>query len=164
MTCAVLFALSLATAAPAAGEAPAAVPAVATVSASAPLASEPMYADIVARARLLGLKLEGFKTQAAKGAAGSELAGYDAFKTELAQLAALNMQGHFDLKARNRDGDLKCILKGVAEDLPVRLSDFEAAKTADQRVEMLKEIGYLLNDNVEVITSPPGPKTPTPAG
>ena len=136
----------------------AAVPAVAAVPAD--LASEPMYADIVGRARLLGLKVEGFKAQAAQGAS---LAGYDAFKAELGQLGALNMQGHLDLKARGTDGDLKCILKGIAEDLPVRLSDLEAAKTPELRVEMLKEIGYLLNDNVEVITSPPGPKTPPPA-
>lgn len=159
MSCAVLLALTLATGTPAAASAAAAP---APVSASAPLASEPMYADIVGRARLLGLKVEGFKAQAAKGARGGELAGYDAFKAELAELGALNMQGHLDLKARGTDGDLKCILKGIAEDLPVRLSDLEAAKTPEQRVEMLKEIGYLLNDNVEVITSPPGPKTPPP--
>jgi len=146
----------LATGTPAAGAA--ATPAAASVPAA--LASEPLYADIVGRARLLGLKVEGFKSHAAQGHA---LPGYAAFKAETAALAALNMQGHLDLKARNTDGDLKCILKGISEDLPVRLSDLEAAKTPARRVEMLKEIGYLLNDNVEVVTSPPGPKTPPPA-
>ncbi len=72
-------------------------------------------------------------------------------------LAALDAQGHFDLKARNVDGDLKCILKGIAEDLPQRLSDLQAATTDQARAEALKEMGYLLNDNVEVITAPPKP-------
>lgn len=157
MSCAVIFALTLAASAPAAAPATGAAPSAATVPVPAKLASEPMYADIVSRARLLGLKVEGFKSQAAQG---RELPGYPALKGELTALGALDMQGHLDLKARGTDGDLKCILKGISEDLPKRIADFEAAKTPDQRVEMLKEIGYLLNDNVEVITSPPGPVTP----
>lgn len=161
MSCAVILALALASSAPAAPTAqPSPAPAAAAVPVPAALAREPMYADIVGRARLLGLKVEGYKTQAA---AGQPLPGYEAFKSELMALGGLDMQGHLDLKARGTDGDLKCILKGIAEDLPTRISDLEAAKTPQQRVEMLKEIGYLLNDNVEVITSPPGPKTPPPA-
>jgi len=156
MSCAVLLALTLAVSTPAAAES--AAPAVALVPAA--VASEPLYADIVGRARLLGLKVDDFKAHAAQGRA---LPGYEVFKAQLAQLGALNMQGHLDLKARGTDGDLKCILKGISEDLPVRLGEFETAKTPELRVEALKEIGYLLNDNVEVITSPPGPKTPPPA-
>ena len=153
MSCAVLLALALATSAPAAADA--ATPAVAAVPAA--LASEPLYADIVGRARLLGLKVDGFKAHAAQGRA---LPGFDAFKAELAQLGAMDMQGHLDLKARGTDGDLKCILKGISEDLPKRLADYESAQTVEARVEALKEMGYLLNDNVEVITQPPGPATP----
>jgi hypothetical protein len=120
-----------------------------------------MYADIVGRAMTLNAEALRF---AELTAANKPLPRYLGFKADLAALGALDMQGHFDLKARGTDGDLKCILKGISEDLPKRLVDYEAAQTVESRVEALKEISYLLNDNVEVITSPPGPATPPPAG
>jgi len=123
----------------------------------AALASEPLYADIIRRAK--GLKARVNIFQAGAGAP-SDLAG---FRREVEALAALDMQGHLDLKARNTDGDLKCILKGLAEDLPARLADIETATTDDQRRNALKELGYLLNDNAEVVLAPPGPATPPPA-
>ena len=120
-----------------------------------------MYADIVRRATALNAEASSF---AALTAANRPLPRYAGFKADLAALGALDMQGHFDLKARGTDGDLKCILKGIAEDLPQRVADYESAKSIEDRVQALKEVGYLLNDNVEVITRPPGPATPPPAG
>ena len=121
------------------------------------LAQEPLYADIVARAKGLHLRV---KTLQSTPGAAADLAR---FKADVDELAALDMQGHFDLKARNVDGDLKCILKGIAEDLPVRFGEVAAARDPEARAAALKEMGYLLNDNVEVVTAPPGPKTPPPA-
>ena len=120
-----------------------------------------MYADIVRRATALNAEASSF---AALTAANRPLPRYAGFRADLAALGALDMQGHLDLKARGADGDLKCILKGISEDLPKRLADYESAQTVESRVEALKEMSYLLNDNVEVITRPPGPATPPPAG
>ena len=121
------------------------------------LASEPLYADIVRRAKGLNTRVKILQANPAA------LGGLPDFKRELEALAALDMQGHLDLKARNTDGDLKCILKGIAEDLPVRMGELEAATTDAERSTALKEMSYLLNDNVEVVSAPPGPKTPPPA-
>ena len=126
----------------------------ATVAAPAALAQEPLYAEIVARAKGLHLRVKSTAPAAADVAA---------LKPEVEALAALDMQGHYDLKARNVDGDLKCILKGIAEDLPKRLDDLAAARDADAREAALKEMAYLLNDNVEVVVSGPCPATPPPA-
>ena len=124
---------------------------VAAVAAPAALAQEPLYAEIVARAKGLHLRVKSAPGDAA------------ALKAEVEALAALDMQAHYDLKARNVDGDLKCILKGIAEDLPKRLEDLAAARDASARADALKEMGYLLNDNVEVVLAGPGPATPPPA-
>ena len=57
--------------------------------------------------------------------------------------------------ARGTDGDLKCILRGIAQDLPVRLKEVETASDQRARDMALKEMFWLLRDNVEVITAPP---------
>jgi hypothetical protein len=67
------------------------------------------------------------------------------------------MQGHLILKERGTDGDLKCILRGISEDMPKKLDAVEAAATPAARRVALDELAYLLNDNVEVITAPPAP-------
>jgi hypothetical protein len=155
MSCAIALALTLFAAPDAAAAAPAAPTAAASVTAN--LAREPMYADIIRRATALNAEAQRF---AALTAENKPLPRYDGFKADLAALGALDMQGHLDLKARGTDGDLKCILKGISEDLPKRLADYESAQTVATRVEALKEMTYLLHDNVEVITQPPGPATP----
>jgi hypothetical protein len=68
------------------------------------------------------------------------------------------MQGHLILAERGTDGDLKCILRGIAEDIPVKLDAVEQATTPEARALALSELSYLLNDNVEVITAPPQPE------
>ena len=152
MSCGLALVLALT-----ASEAPAAAaPAPpAAVSTPAGLAHEPLYAEIVARAKGLHLRV--------KSQPDASPAQLDAIKREVDALAALDMQGHYDLKARNVDGDLKCILKGIAEDLPKRLQELAAAPDADTRRQALQEMAYLLNDNVEVVVAPPGPATPPPA-
>jgi hypothetical protein len=67
------------------------------------------------------------------------------------------MQGHLELLKRGVTDDLKCILRGISQDLPVKLKDVAEAKDAKARDFALREISYLLNDNVEVITAPPQP-------
>ena len=109
------------------------------------VAQEPLFADIVARAGALKTAVEAFK-------AGPPT---PAFKQAIGELAALDMRGHLALAQRGTDGDLKCILKGIAEDLPLKLKALEAATTDKDRLRAVQDLGYLLNDNVEVITTPP---------
>ena len=123
-------------------------PMTASSAPAASVASEPLFMDIVKRADALKAAVDAWK-----GKEGP-LDGFDAFRTEVDTLSKLDMQAHLLLKARGTDGDLKCILRGIAEDLPVRLKEVETA--ADQRARdmALKEMFWLLRDNVEVITTP----------
>ena len=153
MSCGLALALAVISAEAPPAAAP--MPAPAVVAAPATLAQEPLYAEIVARAKGLHLRV--------KAAQAADPAEIRRLKAEVDALAALDMQGHFDLKARNVDGDLKCILKGIAEDLPKRLEELAGAADPATRENALKEMAYLLNDNVEVVIAPPGPATPPPA-
>lgn len=111
----------------------------------ASVAQEPLFADIVRRAAALKAEVDG---------GAPEMAG---LKARIGELAALDMQGHVVLRERGTDGDLKCILKGIAEDLPVKLAAVEAAADARARKLAFDDLAYLLNDNVEVIQAPPAP-------
>jgi hypothetical protein len=129
------------------------------VQATSPLAQEPLYAEIVGRAKDLKGRVEALRAAHPLKASATfvPLTGFDRFRTDLQALSALDMKGHLDLKARDADGDLKCILKGISEDLPRKLADVEAARTGAQEDAALDELAYLLDDNVGVITAPPKP-------
>jgi hypothetical protein len=83
---------------------------------------------------------------------------WTAFKADALALADRDMQGHLVLKERGVDGDLKCILRGISEDIPVRLSAFESAASPEERASALSELVHLFDDNVAVITAPPQPE------
>jgi hypothetical protein len=117
-----------------------------------PLAREPLYADIVKRAGALRSQVQAYQA----GVGGLvPLPHFDQFKADIGALSGLDMQGHLDLAKRGTDGDLKCILKGISQDLPRKLNEVETAATADARAAALKDMFYLLRDNVEVITTTP---------
>ena len=113
------------------------------------VASEPLFADIVSRARALKAQVETFRGQDSPAPAS--------FRTAIGELSALDMQGHLTLAKRGTDGDLKCILRGISQDLPLKLAALDEAKDPKARDLALRELGYLLNDNVEVILAPPAP-------
>lgn len=123
------------------------------------VAGEPLFADIVARSGALKGVVQGWIDAGVMDqsdfAAGEAFTG---FRARAAELAALDMQGHVILKERGTDGDLKCILRGISEDIPVKIAAVEAAATPAERRVALDELHYLLNDNVEVITAPPQPE------
>ena len=110
------------------------------------VAQEPLFLDIVKRAGALKATVDGVR-------AGKALPAD--FKTRIGELAALDMQGHLLLAQRGTDGDLKCILRGISQDLPLKLDAVTAAATPRDRDLALRDMAYLLNDNVEVITAPP---------
>ena len=155
MSCDVALAAYLFLASAQPGQPPA--PALA-LAAPTSVAREPLFADIVQRAGRLKARVEGYRTPALKAAAApTPLPGFGAFETEIGNLAALDMQGHEALAKRGTDGDLKCILKGISVDLGVKLSDLMKAPTGAAQDLALRDMAYLLNDNVEVITAPPAP-------
>jgi hypothetical protein len=130
-------------------------PAVAT--APAPVASQPLFQDIIGRAGRLRTQVETYRTSV-KGAAGVvALPGADAFTAAIGQLSALDQQGSDWLKLNGGDGDLKCILHGISQDLAVKLAAMKDAKTAHDEDLALRDMSFLLRDNVEVITAPPAP-------
>lgn len=114
------------------------------------VAQEPLYSEIVRRAQ--GLKAE---VEALRGK--PDLGGLGEFERRIGELAALDMKGHLDLAARGVDGDLKCILRGIAEDLPLKLDDLKSAEGQAARDLALREMAYLLDDNAAVILAPPTP-------
>lgn len=115
------------------------------------VAHEPLFAEIVQRAGSLKVQAEHMRKNAASQVDAP-------FRRGVAELAALDMKGHVALAQRGIDGDLKCILKGIAQDLPLKLQALEEAADAKARDMALRDMVYLLNDNVEVITAPPGPE------
>ena len=123
------------------------------------VAGEPLFADIVKRAGALKTQVEGYREALPKdpAAAAAPLAGFTAFKAEIEALSALDMKGHVTLKERGAVDDLKCILRGISQDLPEKLTAMGAAKTIKDQDLALRDMVYLLNDNVEVITAPPQP-------
>ena len=110
------------------------------------VSQEPLFADIVRRASALKAQVNAFRGDQALPAQ---------FKIQIGELAALDMQGHLLLAKRGVDGDLKCILRGISQDLPRKLAAVTAAASPKARDLALRDMAYLLNDNVEVITSPP---------
>ena len=123
------------------------------------MAGEPLFADIIARSQRLKAQIDGWAASGAADAPGFFAAEpYAVFKGEAERLAALDMQGHLILKERGTDGDLKCILRGISEDMPKKVQAVQAAANPAERAVALSELSYLLNDNVEVITAPPKPE------
>lgn len=113
------------------------------------VAQEPLFVDIVQRAKALKKQTDALR--------GADRPIPDAFKAAIGQLSELDMQGHLTLAKRGTDGDLKCILRGISQDLPLKLAALTAAPDRKARDGALREMAYLLNDNVEVITAPPAP-------
>lgn len=156
MSCALALAVALMLVDPAVAEAAAQPP----LDRAAPVsvAHEPLFADLVVRSGALKAVVDGWIASGEADRAGFFAgAAFAAFKDQAADLARRDLQGHLALKERGTDNDLKCILRGISEDIPVKLAALEAAPDAAERKVALDELAYLLNDNVEVITSPPRP-------
>ncbi len=113
------------------------------------LSREPLFASIVSGAGRLQGEVDGLRRRAAADASSDS-----ALDAEVAHLSDLDMQGHLELAKRGTDGDLKCILRGISQDLPRRWAAVRAAADAAGRRSALDELWFLLRDNVEVVTTP----------
>jgi len=118
-----------------------------------PLSKEPLYADIVGRAKMLKSRVEAMADKARPDLITSP--AFQALSAQIKDLSDLDMKAHLDLKARGTDGDLKCILRGISQDLLTKMEALKGAKDAKSLKDTLLDMSYLLNDNVEVITTPP---------
>ena len=156
MSCGLILAAVLMLSDPSVAEAAAQPP----VAADAPVsvAHEPLFADLVTRSGSLKAIVDGWIASGEADASGfAASAVFTGFKAQTVELAERDMQGHLVLKDRGTDNDLKCILRGISEDMPKKVAAVEAAPNAAERKVALEELANLLNDNVEVITSPPKP-------
>ena len=117
-----------------------------------PLSKEPFYAAIVKDAGTLKTRTQ----RLAKSPSLTLLAssGFKSYARDIRELSDRNLKGHLDLKARGTDNDLKCVLKGVSVDLPLKLRAIEASKTPEALKGALDDMAYLLEDNIEVIVTP----------
>ena len=127
--------------------------------APASVAGEPLFIDIVGRAKGLKAQAEAYRAGLPKdpAAVAAALKGFDVFQGKIAELAALDMKGHVTLKERGAVDDLKCILRGISEDMPLKVKAVEEAANPSARDAALTDLAFLLRDNVEVITAPPQP-------
>src|SRR5208283_328346 len=89
------------------------------VAAPPSVAGEPLFVDIVRKAGRLKAETESYEKAPLDGDVKG-LGGFSAFETDIGKLSDLDMQGHVLLAQRGTDGDLKCILKGISQDLPVK--------------------------------------------
>lgn len=157
MSCGAALAVSLLLSDPNVALAAAQPPAVASAPVS--VAGEPLFVDIVTRSNTLKMMVQGWGTSGLIDQDGFLAGSFFAdFKVQATALAEMDMQGHLILKERGTDGDLKCILRGISEDMPKKVAALEAAATPTERRAALDDLAYLLNDNVEVITAPPQPE------
>ncbi len=120
------------------------------------VAGEPLFIDIVKRAGTLKALTQAYE-KGPLDAGFDHMAGAADFESAVAQLSDLDMKAHVDLVSRGYSDDLKCILKGISQDLPVKMKALEAAADPKARHDALQDMFYLLRDNVEVITAPPQP-------
>jgi len=118
------------------------------------VAGEAPFSDIIAKAKSLKTRVDFYRAGVSASTDKVDFANFETFKKDIASLVALDMKGHDELLSRGLDGDLKCILRGIAQDLPVRLADVEKAGDPKGQDRALKEMAYLLNDNVEVLLAP----------
>jgi hypothetical protein len=129
----------------------------AVAEAPTPVASMPLFVDIVGRAGKLRSEIEAVRKGLAGAPAPVALPGGDGFTADVGQLSALDQQGSDWLKINHPGDDLKCILHGISQDLNAKLTAVKDAKTAHDEDLALRDMGFLLRDNVEVITAPPQP-------
>jgi len=120
------------------------------------LPQESAFAALIGEATRLKLVVQGWmNTPTVNDEGFLQSEAYSNFKIQTENLAKADMEGHLTLKQRGTDGDLTCILRGIAEDIPKRIANLEAAPVGAERYQALEELAYLLNDNAEVILAPP---------
>ncbi len=124
----------------------------AAASSASAISKEPLYAGIVKRAGQLKARTDGLAAKATPTLLTGK--AFSAYSKDIKALSDSDMKGHFDLRTRGTDSDLKCILMGVSRDLKLKLDAITAAKTDAEVKASLKDMSDLLSDNIDVIVTP----------
>ena len=124
----------------------AAQPAVSAIS------REPLYAGLVKSAKALKAETDRFAARPAVSVLTT--ARFKAYARNIRALSAGDLKGHYSLRDRGTDSDLKCILMGVSRDLALKMAAIEGAKTDGDLGKAFHDMSDLLSDNVDVIVTP----------
>ena len=116
------------------------------------ISKEPLYASIIKRAGQLKARTVRFASKASPALLVSP--AFATYSKDIKALSDTDLKGHYDLRTRGTDSDLKCILMGVSRDLNLKLQAITAAKTDVEVKTSLKDMSDLLSDNIEVIVTP----------
>lgn len=116
----------------------------------ASLIAEPLFAEIASRADSLHARATGWVT-------AGRIADAAQFRSDLTRLAELDMEGHRTLAARGTDPDLKCMLRGMSEDLTRQMGVIEGAADEATRRAALQRLNGLLDENAAVLRAPSRP-------
>lgn len=113
--------------------------------------NEPFFATIVTRAKHLKTLSDRYAHRSLDVRQTPE---FTAYLNEVDALAAADLKGHLDLKARGTDRDLKCILKGLSLDVPLKQNLILKAQNDGQFKDALGQMSSLLEDHIEILTTP----------
>ncbi len=116
------------------------------------ISKEPLYAGLVSSAGRLRAQTETFAAK--PSLALLTKAGFKTYAQNIRALSDGDLKGHYDLRARGTDNDLKCILMGVSRDLGIKMTAIEAAKSDAELGTALGNMRDLLSDNIDVIVTP----------
>lgn len=117
-----------------------------------PISHEPLYAGLVQDANALRAETQDFSK--APSLALRDAPRFQTYLQRLQNLSAGDLKGHFDLKKRGTDRDLKCILLGVSRDLTNKVNDLKSAASDAALARALGDTDLLLRDNIDVIVTP----------
>ncbi|WP_443748627.1 hypothetical protein [Asticcacaulis solisilvae] len=116
------------------------------------ISREPSFAGLVRSARTLKTETDRFSAHPAL--AVRQTAKFAAYARDIRALSAGDLKGHYTLRDRGTDNDLKCILMGVSRDLEIKMTAIEAARTDADLGTAFHNMSDLLSDNVDVIVTP----------
>lgn len=116
------------------------------------ISREPLYAGLVKSARTLKAETDRFSTHASL--AVRKTAKFASYARHIRALSAGDLKGHYALRDRGTDSDLKCILLGVSRDIEIKMTAIEAAKSDAELGTAFHAMADLLSDNVDVIVTP----------
>ncbi len=116
------------------------------------ISREPFYASIVDRAGKLEHQTDGFATKSSLSLLTRP--DFQTYAAAIRTLSADDLKGHYDLRVRGTDSDLKCILLGVSRDLNLKMDAIQAAKSDSDLATALGNMSGLLSDNIDVIVTP----------
>jgi len=120
--------------------------------AASAVSREPLFAGLVKSARTLKAETDRFAAKPSLDLVATSR--FKAYARNIRALSAADLKGHYTLRDRGTDNDLKCILMGVSRDLEIKMTAIEAAGTDADLGTALHDMSDLLSDNVDVIVTP----------